>query len=122
MPQGYQVASFVRIASYFRTVLAPHVSLKLIDRRRLWPADHIERNGLMRVATKAANFEIEIPSVQGITQCRRGLRWATEAEHALVPSLARKPIGLLKSFIGPLSRCTDGRAVNQLPGLGGHPA
>jgi hypothetical protein len=49
----------LRIAVHQRTVLAAHVPLKLMDRCRLRPANHIECNGLMRVASEAANFEIQ---------------------------------------------------------------
>jgi hypothetical protein len=43
-PQGNQVISLVRIAAHLRAILAAHVPLKLVDRCRLGPADHIERN------------------------------------------------------------------------------
>jgi hypothetical protein len=92
LPQGNQVAP-VRIATHLRTVSTPHVPLKLVDRRRLRPAHHIERYGLVSVASEAPNFEIEVTGVQRVTQCRRRLRGTTEAEHALGLCVAREPIG-----------------------------
>jgi hypothetical protein len=49
---------------------------------------HIERNGLMRVATEAPNFEIEVTSVQRVTQCRRWLRWSMRLFKAALGGLA----------------------------------
>jgi hypothetical protein len=49
VPKGNQMAPFVRVAPHLRTILAPHVPLKLVDRCCLGPANHVERNGLMRV-------------------------------------------------------------------------
>jgi hypothetical protein len=80
VPQGNQVRPFVRIASHLRTIPAPHVPLKLVDRCRLRPADHIERNGLVCIATQTPHFKIEVAPVQRVTQCRRWLRGPTEAE------------------------------------------
>lgn len=77
------MAPLVRIATHLRTVLAAHVPLKLVDRCCFRSADHIECNGLVRVATEAPHFEIEVARVQRVTQCRRWLRRSTEAEHAL---------------------------------------
>ena len=54
------MAPLERVASHLRTILAPHVPLKLVDRCCLRPADHIERDGLVRVATEAPHFEIEV--------------------------------------------------------------
>jgi hypothetical protein len=72
------VAPLELMAPHLRTILAPHVLLKLIDRCRLRPADHIERNGLVGVAAEALHLEIEVPGVQRVTQCRRRLRRAPE--------------------------------------------
>ena len=74
VPQGNQVGPLVRIAPNLRTILATHVALKLMDRCCLRPSNHIECNRLMRVATKAPHFEIEVARVQRVTQCRRRLR------------------------------------------------
>jgi hypothetical protein len=43
LSQGYQMASFARIAAYLQAVPTPHVPLKLVSRRCLRPANHIER-------------------------------------------------------------------------------
>jgi hypothetical protein len=96
MPQGYQVAPLVCMAPHLRTILARLVPLKLVDRCCLRSADHIERTGLVRVATEARQFEIEVARVQRVTQCRRGLRWTTEVEHAEISCFTRQPIGLMR--------------------------
>jgi hypothetical protein len=57
---GSAVAPLVRIAPYLRTVLASHVPLKLVYRCRLRSPHHIERDGLMRVATEAPNLKIQV--------------------------------------------------------------
>jgi hypothetical protein len=57
------MAPLVRIAAHLRTILAAHVPLKLVDRCYLRPANHIERNGLVCVATEAPHFEIEVRRV-----------------------------------------------------------
>jgi hypothetical protein len=42
---------------HLRTIPAPYVPLKLVDRCCLGSADHIERNGLVRIAARARHFE-----------------------------------------------------------------
>jgi len=83
--------------------------------------EHIERNGLVRVAAEAPHFEMEVTSIQRVAQCRRWLRRPTEAEHALVPYFAREPIGLLAGFLGTRCGRTNWCAVNRMAGFGGHP-
>jgi len=116
MPQGNQVRPFVRIAPQLRTVLASHVALKLVDRYRLRPADHIERNGLVRIATEAPYFEIEVSRVQRVPQCRRWLRRSLEAEHAFAPCVAGEPIGLLADLLSTLCRSPRERMHHRLTG------
>jgi hypothetical protein len=58
--QRHQMAPLVRIATHVRAVLATHVALQLMDRRRLWPPHDVEGDGLMRVATEASDFKIEV--------------------------------------------------------------
>ena len=67
-------------------------------------------DGLMRVAAKA--FHFQIAGVDGIAQRGRRLRRSLKAKHALVPSIAGEPVGLLAGFCRPLCRRPDGRAVN----------
>jgi len=73
---------------------------------------HIERNGLVRVATEAPHFEIEVARVQRVSQCRRRLRWPTEAEHALVLCVTGQPIGFFACLLGALCCRTNGRAID----------
>jgi hypothetical protein len=47
------MAAFVRIAPDFGALAAPHVALKLVNRRCLRSPHDVEGNGLMRVAAKA---------------------------------------------------------------------
>jgi hypothetical protein len=115
------MGSFVCVAPHLRTVLAAHVPLKLMDRCSLGPADHVKRDGLMRVEAEAPHFEIEVARVQRVTQCRRWLRGSPEAEHALVPSFAREPIGLLAGlliWLRAVVRADDARSP--LGGFGSH--
>jgi len=50
--------------------------------------EHIERNGLVRVAAEAPHFEIEVARVQRVTQCRRRLRWSMRLFKAALGGLA----------------------------------
>jgi len=60
-----------------------------------WPPHDIQRDRLMRVASKAFDFEIEITSVEGVAEGRGGLSRSLKAEHALVPGPTSEPIGFL---------------------------
>jgi hypothetical protein len=64
------------------------------------------RHGLMRVAPEAADFKIEIPSVEGIAEAGRGLGGSFESEHSLVPGDTRQTVSFLSSF---------GRALRRMP-------
>ena len=72
--QRDQMAPLVGIAPDFGTVLAPHVALQLMDRRRLRSPHDVERHGLMRVAAKALHFEVTKPGIERVAQRRRRLR------------------------------------------------
>ena len=85
-----------------------------MDRRCLRSPDNIEGNGLVRVAAEAFHFEIAVSGIERIAERRRWLRRSLKAEHALVPRVARKLIGLLAGFGRPLSRRPDRAAVNAL--------
>ena len=61
------MASLEGIATNKRTVPASHVTLQLVDGRGLWPPNDVERDGLVRVAAEAADFQIEVTSIEGIT-------------------------------------------------------
>jgi hypothetical protein len=83
-------------------------------------AHDIERDGLVRVAAKAADFEIAKARVEGVAQRRRWLRRSLKAEHALVPRLAGEPVGFQARFCRPLSRRSDRRAVDGFARFGAH--
>jgi hypothetical protein len=91
-----------RIAADLRAILASHVALELVDRRRLRPADDIEGNRLMGVAAEALDLEIAIASIQRITKSWRGLGRLLEGEHAHVPSLARELVRVAARMDGLL--------------------
>ena len=59
------------IAAHPGTVPASHVALQLVDGRGLCPPHNIQGDGLMRVAAEAADFEIEVTSIEGIAERRR---------------------------------------------------
>ena len=54
-----------------------------MDRRCFWPADDIERDGLVSVAAEAFHLKIGVPGVKCVAQGRRGLGRALKAQHAL---------------------------------------
>ena len=54
-PERDQMAALVGIAPHQRAVLAPHVPLQLVDRRRLGPPHDVEGDALMGVAAEAAD-------------------------------------------------------------------
>ena len=95
--QRHEMAAFERVAANPRTILAGRVALQFVDGRPLRPAHDVQSHRLVRIAAEAADLEIEIAGVQGITQCRRGLRRPFVTEHALVPGFAGEPIGFLSS-------------------------
>jgi hypothetical protein len=78
-----------------------------MDWRHLGPPDDIERDGLMGAAAKTLHFEVEVSRIKRVTQRGRWLRRSLKAKHALIPSLARKPVSLLTGFCRPLSRRPD---------------
>jgi hypothetical protein len=76
-----------------------------MDRRRLRSPHDVQRDGLMRVAARAADLKISTPGIQGIADGRRRLGRTLKTEHALVPRLDSEPVGLLARFRRPLCRC-----------------
>ena len=74
-----------------------------------------ERDGLMRVAAKAFDFEVAVPGIERVAERRGWLCRSLKAEHALIPRLARQPVGCLacfgRLFCGSPNRC----AVNVFP-------
>ena len=59
------MAALVRVAPDYRTVIAAHVALQLMDRRCLRTPHDVERDGLMGVAAEAADLEIAVTGVEG---------------------------------------------------------
>jgi hypothetical protein len=62
------MAPLVRIAPRLRAILAPHIALQLMYRRRLRSPHDVEGDGLVRVAAKAFHFEIAKPGVDRVAQ------------------------------------------------------
>jgi hypothetical protein len=62
------MAALVGIAANVRAVLVSHVALQFMDRCGLWPSYDVERDGLMRVAAEAADFEIEVTRIEGVAE------------------------------------------------------
>jgi hypothetical protein len=54
--QRDQMAPLVRKTAHLRTIAAAHIALQLVDRRRLWTPDDVERDRLVRVAAEATNL------------------------------------------------------------------
>ena len=108
------MAALVGIAAYLRAVLAPHVTLKLVDRGGFWPSHDVQSDGLVRVATKTTDFEIEESGVEGVAQRRRRLGRAAIAEHTPIPDFACKFFGFLAGSGRAFSRSPDRTAVNCL--------
>jgi hypothetical protein len=75
-----------------------------VDGRRLGAPNDVQRHRLMRIAAEAFDFEIEIASVQRVTQRRRRLGRSLKAEHALVPSLTGEAVSLLARLRSALRR------------------
>ena len=85
-----------------------------MDRGGLWPSHDVERDGLVRVAAEAADFETEVASIEGVAERRGRLRWAAIAEHTPIPRLADKAVGFLAGGSGAFSRGPDVRAEHAL--------
>jgi hypothetical protein len=61
----------------------------------------------VRVAAKAADFEIKESSVEGVTERRRRLGRTAIAEHALIPRLTSEAVGFLAYLGGAFGRGPD---------------
>jgi hypothetical protein len=57
-----------RLAPQLRTILAPHVALKLVNRRVLWSTNNVERYRLAGVAPEAPNLKVHVTRVRRVTQ------------------------------------------------------
>ena len=88
------MAALVRIAPNLRAVLAAHVALQFMDRRRLRSAHDVERDGLVRVAAKAFHFEIAVPGVDRVAE-RRAMAAPDPESRACACSTPRPRAGRL---------------------------
>jgi hypothetical protein len=64
------MAPLERIAAHLRAVLAAHVALKLMDRRRLRAPNDVQGDRLVGIAAEAPDFKIKAARVERITQGR----------------------------------------------------
>ena len=69
-PQRHQMAPLVRIAGHLRAVLAAHVALKLMDRRRLRAPNDVQGDRLVGIAAEAPDFKIKVAHVERVAQGR----------------------------------------------------
>ena len=105
---------YVRIAAHLRTVLAAHVALKLVGRRRLRPANDIECNGLVRVAAEVARFQQVISSMGIGLEIPTGPPSSTGPSGRPPPSLRQRALVLRVSSAS--ARCVGGDL--QVPATG----
>jgi hypothetical protein len=96
------MAPLVGIAPPLRAVSAPHVPLKLMDRRGLWAPYDIQRNCLMGVAAKTPNFKVSVARIKSIAQCWGGLGRALVTQHPIIPSFAAEFVRFFASFLRTL--------------------
>jgi hypothetical protein len=68
-------ASSAFVAPHLRAVLAAHVALQLMNRRALRSPHDVERDGLVRVAAEASDFETAVARIDRAAQRRRWLGW-----------------------------------------------
>ena len=61
---------FAVLAADLRAILASHISFEFVDRRMLRSANEVECDGLIGVASQAANFEVAIASVYSVAEGR----------------------------------------------------
>ena len=73
----------MRIAGGSARSIPPHVAFQFVGRRGLRSSHDVQRHGLVRVATEASDFDIEIARIERVTERRRWLRGTAIAEHAL---------------------------------------
>ena len=78
------MAALIRIAPHRRAVFAAHVPFQLVDRCRLRPPHDVERDGLVRVAPKAADFKIEVARIERVARAGEGCAGPLKASMRLV--------------------------------------
>ena len=113
--QRHEMATLERIAVLARALLAPHVSLELVDGRPFRPPHDVERHRLRGLAAEALHLEVAIAGVQRIAEGRGGLGRPLKGEHAGVPRLAGRGVGRQPGFLSPLGQVPDRGAKYVLP-------
>ena len=119
-PQRDHMAALVGIAPNRAAIRATQASLQFMDRCRLWSADDVERDGLVRVAPEAADLKISIVGIQCFAESGGRLGRPLEREHTFVPGFDGQAVGLLTSFGGTLRGSPDRRPVYGFPRLRTH--
>jgi hypothetical protein len=104
--QRDKIAPLVGIAADLRTILAAHISFKLVDWRRLRPAHDVQRDRLVSVATDAPDLEITIAGVECVAQRGRGLCRPLVANMRWFPA---SQASLSASFRASLARSAEAR-------------
>jgi hypothetical protein len=114
------MTALVGIAADLRAILAAHVAFQFVDGRCFWPADDVQGHGLVGVAAKAADLEVEISSVQSVAEARRGLGRSLVPKHALIPRYTGETVSFLPSLGRALRRMPNRTAVDALARFGSH--
>jgi hypothetical protein len=78
------MAPLVRIAGHLRAVLAAHVALELMDRRRLRTPHDVQGDRLVGIAAEAPDFKIKVARVERVTQVGEGCAGPLKASIRLV--------------------------------------
>jgi hypothetical protein len=66
------MAALVGVPANLRAVLAAHVALQFVDGRCFRTSDNVERDGLMRFATQAFDFKVQVAGVQASPSADEG--------------------------------------------------
>jgi hypothetical protein len=78
------MAPLVRIAAHLRAILASHIALQLMDRRRLRAPHDIERHRLVGVAAEATDLQIDVPALRASPSVGEGCAGPLKASMRLV--------------------------------------
>jgi hypothetical protein len=89
------MTALVGIAPNLTAILAAQMPLQFVDRCRLWSADDIECDSLVRVTAETANLKVAVAGIQGFAESVGRLRRTLEREHTFVPGFHGQAIGLL---------------------------
>ena len=107
MAQGDKLTALVTPAPLLRAILAGEPALKARGSASCLSVDE-RSSGRMQIAAGAADLEVAVSAIEGVAEHGRGLGGSAEAQHALVPSLARQPVGLPARLVRYEKRnCSD---------------